>query len=171
MQERIRKQLSLSIRVFLAAVILLLALTSLMKFLSVFHGAKVLGMPDPVFTFWTMQQVMLAAGVLECITILLICLPMKTTYKFWLVLWTCMLFWTYRAGLAYVGFDSYCTCFGTATEWLHFPKRTVEGAIRGILWLMTIGSSLLLGLCYADTSKGACSIASLRSIPDSSKCS
>lgn len=131
-------------KVFLAVVVLLLGITSLAKFLSIAHGAKLLEMPDPVFTFWTVRQAVLVAGVLETTIILLVCLPIKLTYKLWFVLWMCMIFWVYRMGLRHVGFNGYCPCFGTATEWLHLSGHAVDGAIKAVLWLMTGGSSLLL---------------------------
>jgi hypothetical protein len=144
MRERSEKQLSLLIKIFLGAVVALLSLTTSAKFLSVFHGAKVLGMPDPVFTFLNMRQTILAAGVLECVTILLLCLPMRANTKLWFVLWACAIFWLYRVGLSYIGFNGYCPCLGTAIGWLHLSPHAIDGAMKTVLWFMTGGASSLL---------------------------
>ena len=129
---------------FLVASAVVLSLTALAKVASLAHSAKVLAARDPVFPWLSVRDMLLGSLIIESAAVFLLFGPISVQKKLATLLWLCSVFWMYRLGLYLVGFDGFCACLGTASEWAHLPSATVDILARACLFSLTGGALIFL---------------------------
>jgi hypothetical protein len=144
------------LRVFLFVSGLLLALTGLAKFVSIFDEAPALARPDALFYFLTVRQMLFIVAVLEGWVAWQVFKPsVANRYKLFLILWLAGIFAAYRLGTWWLGQKSACGCMGTL---LPLQTNTVNALAMGILVFLLCGSTLFLW----RESKNPCSGSALK---------
>jgi hypothetical protein len=130
------------LRAFLFVSALLLALTCLAKFVSVFDEAPALARPDSLFYFLTVRQMLFIVAVLEGWVAWQVFKPsVANRYKLFLILWLAGVFAAYRLGTWWLGHKSACGCMGTL---LPLETDTVNALAMGILVFLLCGSTMFL---------------------------
>jgi len=139
-------------KAFFVAAGTILAITALAKFITIYHGSKSLVLPDPVFSFLSNRHLLMIGASIELGGVMALLAAMRNSDKLLLLLWFCLLFWSYRLGLRLVDFRGYCPCLGTASDWLPIPPKTLDLVIKSCLCFLTAGALGLLIWEWKQTS-------------------
>lgn len=129
-------------RWFIYSAVLILILTAGGKLTSLTSSARILTLPDPLFSFVTNQHLLLLAAGLEIATVIGVFCLREERYRLALILWLSSLFVMYRLGLWWIGYKGYCGCLGHTAETLGITKETAESLTLGALVYLVVGAAL-----------------------------
>lgn len=134
----------------ISAIIFLI--TGAVKFISATKSVAVLNSIDPVFGFSTRWIFFLAGGweISLGVLILINSIPIRSHI---MVLWTAVMFMSYRIILHLMGGDKLCPCLGSSTEWLKWSHQTTNVILWLIITYLMCGSSLFLLSNHITTKK------------------
>lgn len=132
-----------AVRIYLAAVGVLLLAVAAAKAVSAFDGARILDMADPVLWVSTRHLMLMACG-LELTVCCYLVLGGSLMARLTLILWLGCLFVAYRLGLGWSGGDRACSCLGNATHWFPWLQAYERIVLNGILGFMVLGAGGLL---------------------------
>lgn len=127
-------------RLFVWLVALVLLLTGLAKVGTALAGGSAYGQADVVFSFLSLRQLLLLAGLLELGCVAWLLRPGQPTGKALLILWLSSLFWVYRLGLKLAEVQGPCPCLGAVPLWTPAWAVAVDGVLLGMLVFMTVGA-------------------------------
>lgn len=116
----------------------ILFIVGLLKIISAFSGVRYLTEVDPVLTFLSNRQLLLAAGIVELLLASAISLKPKSWYARYGLLSICATFIVYRVGRRVLGVRSPCPCLGRASDWLHLRPAQVDYIAYTLLIVLTI---------------------------------
>jgi len=121
--------------------IIVLALTALCKLVSISGESRILGVPDPIFSFLTMRQLLLLTSVIELLAAFYLWKGANPMTKSFVVLWLGAVFFSYRVGLWLMHYKG-CACLGTVAQWLPVSPAAVDVLMKVVLAYLTIGSAI-----------------------------
>lgn len=128
--------------IYTAAVILIC--TAFFKFIEVIQHHAGLSARDPVFMFLKVWQALLAAGLLELITCVVL-FSRDRVQRFLPVFVLSCLFLVYRLALAWVGGRAHaCHCLGSAAQWFGLDAVMANSVASVALGYLLLGSLALL---------------------------
>ncbi len=129
--------------IWISAVVL--CLTAAAKLVAVSQEQQILAAPDPLFSFWTVREVLVVAAVVELtVGLVLVSRRAGIPFKLQSVLWLALVFLAYHTALSALGFHGYCSCLGKWTDWMHLSQDQANTAVRAVLFWFLGGSSVLL---------------------------
>jgi hypothetical protein len=132
------------IRSFVVSAGVLLSVTALAKFISLFGGPKILQVPDPVFGL-PFGYLFLIIGGIE-FAVAGVCLFGRKVYlQTGLIAWIATGFVVYRMGLILIDYQKPCPCMGNLTDALHIPPHIADTILKCIVAYLFVGSYAALG--------------------------
>jgi hypothetical protein len=131
----------------LSACFVLMA-SGLLKLLTVVHKHVILDASAPVFSDFSWRELLVVTGILELVTASLVFLNSKRRTSLLLILWICLIFFTFRTGARLSGYVGPCHCLGFLGQWLGFSQKTLDMASLGALLYLSVGSCLFLTVEY-----------------------
>ena len=134
--------------------VLLLA-TGIVKLISQSVDKPFLAQRDPLLTMLTNRQVLMLAGVLECVVALVLLQSRERLNRLWIILWIGSLFSLYRLGLWLIRYTGPCPCLGRSFDWLTSRQSFVDAVLAGLLAYLLGGSAILLLLDFASNTRTA----------------
>lgn len=117
----------------ICAVGVILSITALVKFITVFGNPKYLSLSDPLLWFLTNRQVLISAGSVELGVAGVIFFGSNPTTKAFALSWLSALIVSYRAALYIIKPGVPCKCLGHVTEWLQISPATADAISKGLL--------------------------------------
>ena len=126
----------------LTAGMILLA-TGLMKILSAFGHAGILGLTDPIFGI-SFRYLMLLVGSLELIVSGICLCGRYPVSQCVVVAWLATCFLLYRFAFRFIDWSAPCPCLGTLTSAIPISPRAIDITSKCILVYLLVGSYLLL---------------------------
>jgi hypothetical protein len=121
----------------------LLLATGFAKLISVFGGARILNVADPIFNL-PFRYLMIFAGVLEVIVACFCLFLPGRKISLVLIAWIATNFAAYRIALWVVGWQLPCTCLGSLTDIIHVSRLTGDRIAKAILTYLLSGSALAM---------------------------
>ena len=155
-EEPLRDRWDRWARGFFGAVAGFLALTGGVKLWSVLQETRVLGVPDPLWSWLTVRQVVFAAAVLELGVAVVLWRHRTARWAPGLVLWLVAFFGAYRLSLWGMGIQGHCRCLGQLADWLPKTGPWLDYVMVGSLAIMGLGSVWLIltyRQCYKHNMK------------------
>jgi hypothetical protein len=131
-------------RIFFISVVVILTVTGILKTISAFSGVKFLALRDQVFTFLTIQQLLIAIAILELSIVLLLLIAKSDILKLYVIAWFSSCLIIYRVGLAWIKPNMPCPCLGRVTDWLHIRYEVVNCVLEIICFYLFCCSCGLL---------------------------
>jgi len=129
---------------FLKSVVLVLAATALVKFLTVLGEQKMLALADPLFPALTNRHVLSVAVVLELVVVAAVIKIKLPEHKLLVVAWFASLLFMYRWGIWSSGIAKPCPCMGSLGDWTGFTSETIDKVSLSLLIYLFFGSMGLL---------------------------
>lgn len=123
---------SLFIRAGIILSVCILAISSILKLISISGRAVFLSLNDPVIGLKN-REVLLSVGILELLLAIILVLGKQIRPKILLIAgfsWNLLL---YRLGLAWVGEGSPCPCLGNPPGWIHLSRNMADRLAEGML--------------------------------------
>lgn len=118
---------------------LLLGLLAISKaFMSADEG-KVLGLLDPIFQI-PFRKLLWAVVVIELVVAVFCCLRRPILHKVLTIAWIATLFFGYRFGLWWIGYEKPCLCLGSLTTALAISTGTADVIAETLLVYLLVGS-------------------------------
>lgn len=132
----------------------ILSSTAFLKFLSAGSGVKYLELPDPVFGFLTVHQLIIGAAVIESSVAYFLFWSKDDIVKMVLTVCLSTCFLIYRLGMHWINPVTPCPCLGRATDWMHIQPSTADTAMKYTLAYLLIGSyAIIFAYCLKGRRK------------------
>lgn len=125
-------------RIFLTSVAVVLFITASAKLISAFGSAKILQVPDPVFSL-PYGELLLWAACLEFAILGTLLSAGRERAKLCLVGWAAGIFLLYRGANWLMVGGAPCPCLGTVTDYLQIPKGVADALLFSFLAYMVFG--------------------------------
>ena len=124
----------------------ILLFTGSVKLIASFQQTSFLAATDPLFQFLTHRQMSVLVGVFELLVVAMLIFNPSTTARLWTILWTGIIFVSYRTGLAMVDYHGPCSCIGGAVVWFTRNQEAVEWAMKAVLAYLLVPSCAFLAI-------------------------
>lgn len=130
-------------RFFLYSSGLILLITSVAKFISVFGHSHILNQTDPVFMIkW--RQLLLVVGVIEALIAVFCFFGKNIIRQVGFVAWIATSFLLYRLMLVWIGYLQPCRCMGSIGDNLHISPDISDLIMRFVLAYLLVGSYVII---------------------------
>jgi hypothetical protein len=126
-------------KLFISSSIIVLALASFAKLVSVTGRAEILDFPDPLLGL-TNRHILYGVAFIELSLVVFLFSSRNNWLKSILIAWLSSCFLLYHFGLWLLHPKKPCPCFGNLTDALHIPPQTADTAMKIILAYLLIGS-------------------------------
>jgi len=132
------------LKVFFACAIVLLSCTGVGKIIAFFEPVPQYSGNDPIFSFFTMRQVLLIGGVAELLLVALILKLNPVDRKAVPLLCFSSAVLLYRAGFKILGISMPCHCLGYLNRFSPFNSTETDSVMLIFAVILLIGSLLAL---------------------------
>jgi hypothetical protein len=129
---------------FVGSVVVVLAVTAILKIVSATGEAPILAQSDPLLAYFSNRQMMLLAAFLEALVLGLILWEHDRLRQVALVAWIGTGFLMYRAGLWWVGYEGACSCLGNVTRTVGLSPAMEDLGVKILLGYLLLGSYSLI---------------------------
>lgn len=129
---------------FLASAGAILITTGCLKFITVLTETRIMAQPDPMFRFLHIRQLLFLVALVEIVSAIVVFRTKSGSLKLAIIAWISACFLIYRLGLYLIGGTGYCSCLGTATDWLPFTPEVWDWILKVVLIYLFVCSCAFL---------------------------